>query len=69
MNCDELATELNGVDGILAAQKKAGFEEGDALDALYASWEARINNIGATLNSGNVEALTTAVANGPWTKL
>ena len=69
MNCDELATELNGVNGILAAQKKAGFEEEDALDALYASWEARISNIGATLNTGNVETLTTAVANGPWTQL
>ena len=69
MNCDELVTELNGVNGLLAAQKKAGFEEEDALDALYASWEARISNIGATLNTGNVETLTAAVANGPWTQL
>lgn len=61
----DLLKELEGCKGLLLAQVSAGLGEDEVLEAMYTSWVERLAALGEA-SADAKQALTTAVAQGPW---
>jgi|AntRauTorckE5430_2_1112549.scaffolds.fasta_scaffold39966_2 hypothetical protein len=61
----DLLKELEACKGLLLAQVSAGLGEDEVLEAMYTSWVERLAALG-DVSADAKQALTTAVAQGPW---
>ena len=60
-----LLKELEACKGLLLAQVSAGLGEDEVLEAMYTYWVERLAALG-DVSADAKQALTTAVAQGPW---